>query len=46
MKKFDLLTHSIFSSDGFLDPKKIIKIAIKNNLDGIAITDHNMIKVA
>jgi predicted metal-dependent phosphoesterase TrpH len=44
MKKFDLHIHSIFSSDGLIDPKKIIKIAVKSNLDGIAITDHDTIK--
>jgi|ERR1035437_543620 predicted metal-dependent phosphoesterase TrpH len=44
MKKFDLHTHSSYSSDGWIDPKNMVKIAIKNNLDGIAITDHNTIK--
>ncbi|MCO5382109.1 MAG: PHP domain-containing protein [Methanosarcina barkeri] len=44
MKKYDLHIHSSYSSDGLIDPKKIIKIAVKSNLDGIAITDHNTIK--
>lgn len=44
MAKFDLHTHSIYSSDGMLNTKTIVKIAIKNHLDGIAITDHNTIK--
>ena len=42
--KYDLHSHSKYSSDGILDPKKIIKVAIKKGLDGIAITDHNTIK--
>lgn len=42
--KYDLHIHSKYSSDGVLDPKKIVKIAIKRKLDGIAITDHNTIK--
>lgn len=42
--RFDLHTHSKYSSDGVLDPKKIVKTAIKRNLNGIAITDHNTIK--
>lgn len=36
--------HSKYSSDGILDVKEIIKIAIKRGLNGIAITDHNTIK--
>jgi predicted metal-dependent phosphoesterase TrpH len=44
MVKFDLHIHSKYSSDGILDPKKIVKIAIKNNLNGVAITDHNTIQ--
>lgn len=42
--KYDLHSHSKYSSDGILDPKKIIKVAVKRGLDGIAITDHNTIK--
>lgn len=42
--RFDLHTHSKYSSDGVLDPKKIVKTAIRRNLKGIAITDHNTIK--
>lgn len=42
--KFDLHIHSKYSFDGVLDPKKIVKIARKKNLSGIAITDHNTIK--
>jgi predicted metal-dependent phosphoesterase TrpH len=42
--KYDLHIHSRYSSDGVLDPEKIVKIAIKRGLNGIAITDHNTIK--
>jgi predicted metal-dependent phosphoesterase TrpH len=44
MVKFDLHIHSKYSSDGILDPKNIVKIAIKNNLNGVAVTDHNTIQ--
>jgi len=42
--KYDLHIHSKYSPDGVLDPKKIVRIAVKRKLDGIAITDHNTIK--
>ncbi|CAD6491302.1 MAG: PHP domain protein [Candidatus Argoarchaeum ethanivorans] len=42
--KYDLHIHSKYSSDGILEPKEIIKTAIKKGLNGIAITDHNTIK--
>jgi len=42
--KYDLHIHSKYSSDGVLDPEKIVKIAIESGLNGIAITDHNTIK--
>ncbi len=46
--KIDLHTHSYYSktrffTDAFDSPKTIIKYAIKNGLDGLAITDHNTI---
>jgi predicted metal-dependent phosphoesterase TrpH len=44
MAKYDLHIHSSFSSDGMMDTKTIIKLAIKRKLNGIAITDHNTIK--
>jgi len=45
--KYDLHIHSKYSQNcGFMDLKKIIKIAKKKRLDGIAITDHNTIKGA
>ena len=42
--KYDLHIHSKYSSDGILEPEKIVKIATKRGLDGIAVTDHNTIK--
>ena len=42
--KYDLHIHSKYSSDGVLDPEKIVKTAMKRGLNGIAITDHNTIK--
>jgi predicted metal-dependent phosphoesterase TrpH len=42
--KYDLHIHSKYSYDSFLKPDKIIKIAKKRSLKGIAITDHNTIK--
>lgn len=41
---FDLHIHSKYSFDSMLEPKKILKVAKKKGLDGIAITDHNTIK--
>lgn len=41
---FDLHIHSKFSIDSILEPQKIIKIARKRGLNGVAITDHNIIK--
>ena len=42
--KFDLHIHSKYSYDSFLSVEKILKIAKKKGLDGIAITDHNTTK--
>lgn len=42
--KYDLHIHSKYSSDGVLEPERIIKIATKRGLNGIAITDHDTIK--
>jgi predicted metal-dependent phosphoesterase TrpH len=42
--KYDMHIHSKYSSDGILDVKEIVKIAIKIGLNGIAVTDHNTIK--
>lgn len=42
--KYDLHTHSKYSSDGILEPQKLVKIAAKRGFSGIAVTDHNTIK--
>lgn len=42
--KYDLHIHSKYSYDSFMDPNKIIEVAKKKGLNGIAITDHNTIK--
>lgn len=42
--RYDLHIHSKYSSDGLLEPKKIVEIATKGGLNGVAITDHNTIK--
>ena len=43
---FDFHIHSRFSYDSLLSPKRIVHMAEKRGLDGIAITDHNTIKGA
>ena len=42
--KYDLHIHSKYSHDSLLDPSKIIRIAIKRGLNGIAVTDHHSIQ--
>ncbi|MHA1357051.1 MAG: PHP domain-containing protein [Candidatus Helarchaeota archaeon] len=42
----DLHIHSNYSFDSFAKPKKIIRIAKRNGLSAIAITDHNTIRGA
>lgn len=42
--KFDLHIHSKYSYDGVMEPKRIVKVAVKRGLNGIAITDHNTIR--
>lgn len=44
MIKLDLHIHSKYSFDCLLPPERIIKIAEKKKLDGIAITDHDTAK--
>jgi len=39
--KIDLHCHSYYSNDGISSPEKLIKTALKNGLNGIALTDHN-----
>ena len=41
---YDLHTHSKYSRDGWMEPKTLVKTAIKKGLAGIAITDHNTIE--
>lgn len=43
---FDFHMHTKYSNDSYTDPEKLLKVAIKKNLTGIAITDHNTIKGA
>ena len=43
---FDFHIHSKFSYDSLQNPKRIVRIAEKRGLDGIAITDHDTIKGA
>lgn len=40
----DLHIHTKYSFDSLLEPKTVIKLALKRGLSAIAITDHNTIK--
>ncbi|OFV68636.1 metal-dependent phosphoesterase [Methanosarcinales archaeon] len=42
--RYDLHIHSKYSPDGRLEIEEIIEIALRQGLDGIAITDHNTIR--
>ena len=42
--EFDLHIHSKYSYDSLSEPAKIVKVAKKKGLSGIAITDHNTLK--
>lgn len=42
--KYDLHIHSKYSLDSASEPERIVKIAKRRGLDGIAITDHGTIK--
>ncbi len=42
--KYDFHTHTKYSSDGYVEPRRLVKVAIKNGISGIAVTDHNTIK--
>jgi len=42
--KFDLHTHTKYSSDGIIEPEKVVKTAIKRGLSGVVITDHDTLK--
>jgi predicted metal-dependent phosphoesterase TrpH len=41
LHRFDLHTHTFFSSDACNSPEEMIKAARRRGLSGIAITDHN-----
>ena len=40
----DLHIHTKYSFDSLLEPKTIIKLALKRGLSAIAITDHNTVR--
>lgn len=42
--RYDLHVHSVYSKDGKIRPKDILKIALRKKLDGVAITDHETIR--
>ncbi|MFC2002705.1 PHP domain-containing protein [Chloroflexota bacterium] len=42
--RIDLHIHSMYSSDGVLEPLEIVRIAKERGLSGIAVTDHNTIR--
>ena len=44
--KYDLHIHSKYSWDGTLEPKRIVEIACKKGLRGVAIVDHNTMRGA
>ncbi|MHA1835840.1 MAG: PHP-associated domain-containing protein [Candidatus Odinarchaeia archaeon] len=44
MLKIDFHVHTHYSKCAISSPKEIIKFAIKKNLEGIAITDHDSVK--
>jgi len=41
---FDLHVHSKYSFDSIMNPKKIVRVARKKGLNGVAIVDHGTIK--
>lgn len=44
MKKYDLHIHTVYSGCSNIRPEKLLRIAKKRKLNGIAVTDHNTIK--
>jgi len=42
--RVDMHIHSVYSPDGTMEVKEIVKIARKIGLDAVAITDHNTVK--
>lgn len=41
---FDLHVHTKYSFDSLMGPRRVLKMAKRKGLDGIAITDHNSIQ--
>jgi len=39
--RLDLHNHTSFSSDGLMSPAELLATAGRNNVDCIAVTDHN-----
>ena len=44
MKKVDLHMHTSISADGTYSPEELVKLALKQNMEVIAVTDHNSVK--
>ena len=42
--RYDFHTHTKYSSDGWIEPKTLVKTGIKKGLSGVGVTDHNTIK--
>jgi len=42
--RFDLHSHTRYSSDGLMAPSELLASARRKGLDGIAVTDHNTIR--
>lgn len=44
--KIDLHVHTNYSFDGFTSIREVVKVAHQRGLDGVAITDHNVIEAS
>ena len=44
--RLDLHNHTSFSSDGLMSPAELLAAAGRNNVDCIAVTDHNTLEGA
>ncbi len=42
--KYDFHTHTKYSSDGYVEPERLVKVATEKGISGIAVTDHNTIR--
>jgi predicted metal-dependent phosphoesterase TrpH len=42
--KYDFHSHTKYSKDGILEPRRLVEVAIKRGLSGLAVTDHNTIR--